>query len=42
MKYNILNTYQAERAITKSKQRYYELGEKAHKVLPWQLKAEDK
>ena len=41
LKYNILNTYQAERAITKSKQRYYELGEKAHKVLAWQLKAEE-
>lgn len=41
LKYNIQNTYQAERAITKSKQRYYELGEKAHKVLAWQLKAEE-
>ena len=35
------NTYQAERAITRSKQRYYELGEKASKVLAWQLKTEE-
>jgi hypothetical protein len=32
LKYNILYTYQAERAITKSKQRYYELGEKAQSI----------
>lgn len=30
---NKMNTYQAERAIISSNQRYYELGEKAHKVL---------
>ena len=41
LKYNTLNTYQAERAITKSKQRYYELGENEHNVLAWQLKAEE-
>ena len=41
LKYNTLNTYKAERAITKSKQHYYELGEKAHKVLARQLKAEE-
>lgn len=38
LEYNKMNTYQAERAIISSKQRYYELGEKAHKVLSWQLK----
>ena len=41
LKYNTINTYQAERAITRSKQKLYELGEKAHKVLAWQLKTEE-
>lgn len=41
LEYNKINTYQAERAIISSKQRYYELGEKAHKVLSWQLKRDE-
>ncbi len=41
LKYNTMNTYQAERVIIRSKQRFYELGEKAHKVLAWQLKTEE-
>lgn len=40
LKYNTINTYRMEKMITKSKQRYYELGERAHKVLSWQLKSE--
>lgn len=39
--YNSLNTYQAERTITRLRQRYYELGEKSHKVLAWQLKTDE-
>lgn len=42
IKYNIMNTYQAERAITTSRQQFFELGEKAHKVLAWQLNIEKK
>lgn len=41
LQYNTLNTYKIERAILRTKQRYYELGEKAHKVLSLQLKAEE-
>lgn len=41
LKYNTLSTYRAEKNILRTKQRYYELGEKAHKVLSWQLKAEE-
>lgn len=41
LKYNMLNTYRLERNILRNKQRYYELGEKAQKVLAWQLKKEE-
>ncbi len=41
LEYNKINTYQAERVIISSKQRYYELGEKAHEVLSWQLKRDE-
>lgn len=38
---NLLNTYRIEKNILRTKQRYYEWGEKAQKVLAWQLKAEE-
>lgn len=41
LQYNTLCTYRAEKDILRTKQRYYELGEKAHKVLSWQLKKEE-
>lgn len=41
LKYNTLCTSGAEKDILRTKQRYYELGEKAHKVLSWQLKKEE-
>uniref|UniRef100_A0A3Q3BNZ9 Reverse transcriptase domain-containing protein n=1 Tax=Kryptolebias marmoratus TaxID=37003 RepID=A0A3Q3BNZ9_KRYMA len=41
LKYNNMNTYQAERAIIRSKQQFYEFGEKTQKVLAWQLKTEE-
>lgn len=41
LKYNMLSTHRAEKNILRTKQRYYELGEKPHKVLSWQLKAEE-
>lgn len=41
LKYNTLCTYRAEKDILRTKQRYYLLGEKAHKVLSWQLKKEE-
>ena len=41
LQYNLLNTYRIEKNILRTKQRYYELGEKAQKVLAWQLKAEE-
>ena len=41
LKYNLLNTYRIEKNILRTKQRYYELGKKAQKVLAWQLKAEE-
>lgn len=41
LQYNTLDTYKTERAILRTRQRYYELGEKAHKILSWQLKAEE-
>lgn len=41
LKYNTLDTYKTERTILKTKQKYSELGERAHKVLSWQLKAEE-
>lgn len=41
LEYNMLDTYKIEKVISRTKQRYYELGEKAHKILSWQLKTED-
>lgn len=41
VQYNTLDTYKIKRAILRTRQRYYELGEKAHKILSWQLKAEE-
>lgn len=41
IQYNNLNTYQTEKSIMRSRQKYYELGEKASKVLAWQLKTEE-
>ncbi|KAF3854330.1 hypothetical protein F7725_022385 [Dissostichus mawsoni] len=41
LKYNTLHTYKIEKAILRTKQRYYELGEKAHKILSWQLRKEE-
>lgn len=41
LRYNTLHTYRIEKNIMRSKQRYYELGEKAHKILSWQLKKEE-
>lgn len=32
LKYNTLDTYKTERTILKTKQKYYQLGEKARKV----------
>lgn len=40
LQYNTLDTYKIKRAILRTRQRYYELGENAHKILSWQLKAE--
>lgn len=36
-----MHTYRVEKNIKRSKQRYYELGEKAHKIISWQLKKEE-
>ena len=36
--YNISNTYKTERALLRTRQRYYELGDKGNKLLAWQLK----
>lgn len=41
LKYNTLCTYKTEKNILRTRQRYYELGEKANKVLSWQLKKEE-
>lgn len=41
LKYNTLCTYRAEKNILRTRQWYYELGERAHKVLSWQLKKEE-
>lgn len=41
LKYNTLDTYKTKITILKRKQKYYELRERAHKVLSWQLKAEE-
>ena len=44
LKYNTVNTYKIEQKkknILRSKQRYYELEEKAHKILSWQLRKEE-
>ena len=41
LKYNKLHSYKIEKKILRSKQRYYVLGEKAHKVLSWQLRKEE-
>lgn len=38
LRYNTLHTYGTEKNIMRTKQRYYKLGEKAHKILSWQLK----
>ena len=38
--YNTLQTYRTEKLILRTNQRYYELGERAQKVLAWQLKEE--
>lgn len=38
----MLCTWKAEKNILRTKQRYYELVEKAHKALSWQLKTEKK
>lgn len=36
--YDISNTYKVEKAMLRARQRYYELGDKGHKLLAWQLK----
>ena len=41
LSYNTLHTYKIEKNILRNKQRYYELGEKAHKILSWQLRKEE-
>jgi hypothetical protein len=41
IKYNSLSTCKTEKAILRTRQIYYELGEKTHKVLAWQIKAEE-
>jgi len=41
LRYNTLHTYKIEKNILRNKQRYYELGEKAHKILSWQLRKEE-
>ena len=41
LQYNTLHTYKIEKNILRSKQKYYELGEKAHKILSWQLRREE-
>ena len=40
LQYNTLQTYKTEKAIIRTKQRYYELGERSYKILAWQLKTE--
>ena len=40
LQYNTLQTYRTEKLILRSKQRYYELGERSHKILAWQLRTE--
>ena len=40
LQYNTLQTNKTEKIIMRTKQRYYELGERSHKVLAWQLKTE--
>ena len=41
LRYNILHTYKIEKNILRSKQMYHGLGEKAHKILSWQLRKEE-
>ena len=36
--YNTSNTYKTERALLRTRQKYYELGDKGNKLLAWQLK----
>uniref|UniRef100_A0A3B4X6N3 Reverse transcriptase domain-containing protein n=1 Tax=Seriola lalandi dorsalis TaxID=1841481 RepID=A0A3B4X6N3_SERLL len=36
--YNVINTYKTEKALLRTRQRYYELGDKGNKLLAWQLK----
>lgn len=36
--YNVSNTYKTEKALLRTRQRYYELGDKGNKLLAWPLK----
>ena len=36
--YNVSNTYKTEKTLLRTRQRYYELGDKGNKLLAWQLK----
>ena len=36
--YNISSTYKTEKALLRTRQRYYELGDRGNKLLAWQLK----
>lgn len=41
LEYNMLNTHKTENAIKRMKYRYYEGGDKAGKILVWQIKKEE-
>lgn len=41
LEYNMLNTHKTENAIKRMKHRYYEQGDKAGKLLAWQIKKEE-
>lgn len=41
LEYNMLNIHKTENTIKRMKHRYYEQGDKAGKILAWQIKKEE-